>query len=154
MSEIWKDIVGFEEIYKVSNLGNVISLPNHNISCGRKRGNKISKRLDRAGYFKISLSKKSYKNTFFIHRIISIAFIPNPDNKPCVNHINSIRTDNRIENLEWCTFSENNKHAYKSGNQIRTFGESHNQSKLSELQVREIRDKYKKYIYTMPMLSK
>lgn len=100
MSEIWKDVLNYEGIYQVSNLGNVRNI---------KRGNSLKGRLDTYGYYRVILSKKGshYKN-FQIHRLVAQAFIPNPDNKPQVDHINTIRTDNRVENLRWVTYRENN----------------------------------------------
>lgn len=90
----WKDIVGYEGLYKISNDGQVYSL----IS------NKYLKfRFVKDGYYGISLFKKS----FLIHRLVAQAFIPNPHNKLCIDHINTIRTDNRVENLRWCTHKEN-----------------------------------------------
>lgn len=151
--EIWKDIVGFEGIYKISNTGRVVSLPKTKIECGRKSGNELKEKIGRAGYIYVALRKDKKQNNYLIHRLIAKAFIPNTNNKPCINHINSIRTDNRIENLEWCTYSENNSHAHKVGGQGKYVGEKHSQSKLTKLQVEEIRAKYKKYKYTMIMLS-
>lgn len=78
--------------------------------------NKVLKHgIDSKGYKQVNLSRDSKVSTCRVHRLIAIAYIPNPENKPCVNHINGIRTDNRIENLEWCTKSENAIHAYKTG---------------------------------------
>lgn len=64
------------------------------------------------GYLKINTT---FNGTTLIHRLVAEAFIPNPDNKPCVNHKNGIKTDNRVENLEWCTYAENNQHALDVG---------------------------------------
>ena len=72
-------------------------------------------RLNNYGYTEVRLTKDGKTTTTFIHILIAKAFIPNPYNKPEVNHINGIKTDNRIENLEWCTHSENINHAYKMG---------------------------------------
>lgn len=67
------------------------------------------------GYFFICLRNKNGRKGFSIHRLVAIHFIPNTKNKPCVNHINGSYTDNRVENLEWCTHSENSKHAVATG---------------------------------------
>ncbi len=63
------------------------------------------------GYYVVDMNKKNFR----VHRLVAEKFIPNPENKPFVNHINGIKTDNRVENLEWCTASENTKHAYSIG---------------------------------------
>lgn len=71
----------------------------------------LIRRLDKSGYQCVSIANKR----MFLHRIVAITFIDNPLNKRCVNHINGIKTDNNVKNLEWCTHSENNKHAYATG---------------------------------------
>lgn len=65
-----------------------------------------------AGYFQIGLYKNNVRYFIGVHRLVAEAFIPNPNNKTCINHKNGIRTDNRVENLEWVTYSENMKHSY------------------------------------------
>lgn len=78
-------------------------------------GLKLKPRINKQGYLKVSLSKNGKQKGFFIHRLVAIAFIDNPDQKKTVNHINGIKNDNRVENLEWATQQENNMHAWETG---------------------------------------
>lgn len=108
MREIFKDIKGYEGIYQISNLGRVKSFT--------KNSEKFLKpNINRTGYATVRLYKDKIKYFTSIHRLIALAFIPNPENKRTVNHINGIKDDNRIENLEWNTYQENNIHALKNG---------------------------------------
>lgn len=133
--EIWKKIEGFEN-YEVSNTGLVRSLNYKNLGYI----NILKFRNHHKGYIKAPLTKNKKTKSFFIHRLVAIAFIPNPDNKLQVNHINGIKTDNRVENLEWCTNSENQSHAYK--NNLRS--KSYHKRKLSFEQAQDIRIKNQK----------
>jgi hypothetical protein len=115
MKEVWKEINGYEGIYLISNLGNVKSLErfvsNHS-GFNKKLKEKYRKpSISKTGYYVLDLQKESKRKTFKLHRLIAIAFIENTFNKPCINHKNGNKLDNRIENLEWCTISENNIHA-------------------------------------------
>ena len=112
--EIWKDIEGYEGKYQVSNYGNVRSLMYHNTK-GIKRISSLKPATDGKGYLRCALSKNNILTTFKVHRLVAQAFIPNPLNLPQVNHLNGDKQDNRVENLEWCTNSMNQKHAYKIG---------------------------------------
>lgn len=108
-NEIWKPIEGFEG-YEVSNLAKVRSLERYVKSGNHLRyiPPKIKKqRLDGYGYYKVALCKNNITYNVAVHILVAKAFIPNPDNKPCIDHINTIRTDNRIENLRWVTHHEN-----------------------------------------------
>lgn len=107
--EIWKDVKGYEGLYKVSNIGNVKSLKFNK----SKKQKKLSLFL-RSGYLSCMLCNGKTKKMFHVHRIVADSFIENIENKPCVNHINGIKTDNNYLNLEWVTYSENTKHAYKN----------------------------------------
>lgn len=97
MEIIWKDIKGYEGLYKISNTGEIYSI----IS------NKILRKNIRNTYYIIQLTKNKMRKSFQIHRLVAEAFIPNPKNKPIINHINYNRLDNCVNNLEWCTQKEN-----------------------------------------------
>lgn len=117
--EIWKDIIGYEGLYQVSNFGRVKSLdrmtngPNGCLI--PKPGKIIKQRPTKWGYMKVKLSKKSVFKHPTVHRLVAIHFIPNPENKPQVNHIDCDRKNNNLINLEWCTPKENQKHALENG---------------------------------------
>jgi len=110
MKEIWKDIKGYEGHYRVSTEGRVRSLKRKD-NTGRNFKGRVLKLIFRCGYFGVGLCKNGKVKTFYVHRLVAISFISNSDNKSCINHKNGIKTDNRIENLEWCSQKENVKHA-------------------------------------------
>ena len=116
MEEIWKDVVGYEGFYQVSNLGRVKSLQRiHNTNhpyIQKERIMKLFKNKD--GYLMVDFTKDSRKKHFQVHRLVANAFIPNPDNKPEVNHLNEIVYDNRADNLEWATRKENNNYGNRN----------------------------------------
>ncbi len=103
--EIWKDIPGYVGIYQVSNNGNVRRKEKYKAIPGVLHPIKKTN-----GYLCIDLSYKCNKKRFLIHRLVAMVFIPNPDNLPQINHKNEIKTDNRAENLEWCTQKYNNSY--------------------------------------------
>lgn len=128
--EIWKSVLGYEGLYEVSSFGRIKALAAAR-PCGRhKKATKKEKILspkNQIRYWGATLSKNGVKEQVLIHRIMAICFLPNLFNLPQVNHINSDSLDNRLENLEWCTPSENQQHGLKSGN--RKSGGSHKQAK-------------------------
>lgn len=114
--EIWKDVKGYEGLYQVSNLGNVKRVGSFRGVNKKYLDNYILKPLDNGkGYYRVKLTKNNVSKRFMLHRIIAIAFVDNPYNKSVVNHIDHNRKNNSINNLEWCTQSENVLHAVKFG---------------------------------------
>ena len=116
MEEIWKEVPGYEGLYEVSNLGRVRSLCyNHTGQTKVLKPHKNSK-----GYLLAHLCKEGKKKFFIVHRLVAQAFLPNPDNLPEVNHRNEDKTDNRVDNIEFCTakynmnFGTRNKRAAKA----------------------------------------
>lgn len=140
--EIWKDITGYEGLYACSNLGRI------------KKGLKIRKtQITNRGYERVNLCKNGAVRRFSMHQIVAKTFIPNPDNKKQVNHLNGIRNDNRSENLEWCTQSENQTHAFKIGLQKGNIGENNGRSKISNSDALYIRQEYDKNTGSIKKLS-
>ena len=124
MNEIWKDIFGYEGLYQISNLGNVRSLGKTiKIKTSKTRGeyyasikSKYPKQhKDVGGYLRVDLCKDRGHKNFLVHRLVALHFIPNPGMLDQVNHINGDKTNNCVENLEWCTQVENAVHAVKTG---------------------------------------
>lgn len=116
--ETWKDVVGYEGYYKVSNWGRVMSVE-RKVWNGKGYKTESSRILKQAynqkGYPIVYLSKESKQKTVTVHRLVALAFIPNPLDKPQVNHIDGDKTNNLVDNLEWCTNEENQIHAVKHG---------------------------------------
>ena len=115
--EIWKDIEGYEGYYQVSNLGRVRSLDRyvqHRYGSSALRKGKIIK-TQMNNYPIVCLHKNSMYRTRYIHRLVAETFIPNPDNLPEVDHIDCDRTNNRVDNLRWCTHQDNQRFAKENG---------------------------------------
>jgi hypothetical protein len=136
VKEEWRDIAGYEGLYQVSNLGRVKSLARKN----RLQDKILTPCNLTSGYLFVALRKNGNTKQFTVHRLVSCAFIPNPENKPCVDHIDCNRHNNCAANLSWVTYSENNLNpitrkrntAAQSGENgfwYGKFGKQHNRSK-------------------------
>lgn len=144
--EIWKNIIGYEGSYQVSNLGRVKSL-------ARKKSNQynsfdkkemiLKPRYSTKGYIHAMLYKDGKSKSFCVHRLVLSAFDRLPKGKEQCNHINGIKDDNRLENLEWTNNSDNQLHAFRMGLNKPRRGEDNNKSKLTGKQVKEVRKDYK-----------
>lgn len=140
--ERWLPVPGYEDLYLCSNYGRIKALPKIVVySNGRiyKYEEKILAPNYSLGYRTVSLVKNKIKSTHDIHRLVCKLFVPNPDNKPFVNHVDGNRSNNFYKNLEWATNSENQLHAYNQLGRIAVWGESNGQSKLTAEDVKEIR---------------
>lgn len=136
MEEIWKDIEGFEGLYQVSNLGRVKSL--ERINEGKKTVKLKEKILrqspDGKGYMMVWLYYNKKRKTCKVHRLVAQAFIPNPNNKPQIDHINGNNQDNYVENLRWCTSKENfhNPISYKRNSESKFGYKNHHSRAISQ----------------------
>jgi hypothetical protein len=121
MNEIWKDIPGYEGLYQVSNIGRVKSLKRtffsgKNLQIRKTyEENILAPRFYKKGYVYFGLSKDGVVKKLKAHRLVALAFIPNPENKPDIDHINTIPGDNRVSNLRWATKSENQRNVITLG---------------------------------------
>lgn len=129
--EIWRDVVGYEGLYRVSNMGRVKSLFNGDVKIRRAP-------LCNPGYFSVVLYKDNEVTHIRIHVLVAKAFLPNPENKRYVNHRDGNKRNNRVDNLEWVTPLENAHHAINMG--LTKSGCDHPRAKLNEEQVRYIRE--------------
>ncbi len=114
--EVWKPIPGYEGLYEVSDLGRVRSL-NY-----KRTGKVVIKKLNKhkCGYLQVELWKDDKPKVIFVHRLVALAFIPNPCNLPCVNHKDENKTNNCVDNLEWCDYDYNNNYGTRSSRLAKT----------------------------------
>lgn len=143
MKEVWKPIAQFNGRYDVSNKGRIRSW----INMGRRKLKTPEIRktgYNNCGYEYIVISYKSKQYTESIHRLVAITFIPNPENKPCVNHIDGDKTNNHASNLEWMTHKENTRHGMETGLiSFESHGEKNGMSRLTRNDVLDIRNTYR-----------
>lgn len=128
-----REIKGYEGLYSITRDGRVWShskLVKRGISQFLMKAKWKKSSLTEFGYLKVNLHKNNKYKTKKIHRLVGEAFIDNPENKPCINHKNGIKTDNDVDNLEWVTYKENDLHARKIG-LINTLGNNNGMSKLN-----------------------
>lgn len=143
----WYDIKGYEGLYKINRQGDIYIMKKPRAKEGVKKFS-----LDKDGYKQVNLSKNGKYTTYKIHRLVALTFIPNPNNYPVINHIDGDKQNNRVDNLEWCTRSENDLHAFRLGLrkpipvEKKARGEQTRTAKLKEKQVIYI--KKHKYIET------
>ena len=129
MTEEWLSVKGYAGVYEVSNRGDV-----------RRVGGKIlSPKPGKNGYKTVTLQLNGYGKKYLVHRLVAEAFIPNPEDKPYVNHIDADKTNNSVSNLEWATAAENIRHAYNNNLIHQNRGEDNVQCKLSEEDVKWIK---------------
>lgn len=107
MSEIYKDIIGYEGMYQISNMGNVKSLDRYDNKGRVVHGRILVHKKDGGGYHQVCLTKGGTRRYPKIHRLVCEAFLPNPEKKPTVNHKDENKDNNRLDNLEWATYAEN-----------------------------------------------
>lgn len=141
--EIWKDIEGFEGLYQISNMGRVKSLPRQIASRYIPKERILSTIISTQGYPYANFCRDGIVKRMKLHRLVAKAFIPNPDNKPDINHIDAVRHNNEASNLEWCTKSENGLHAYRMGlnkgsRKTKNNGESNGNKKITSDTARKI----------------
>jgi hypothetical protein len=142
--EIWLPVKGFEGSYEVSNLGQVRSLDRTIVRSDGKtmsfKGRMYLPQKDKNGYLILGLRiARQPKYVAKVHRLVAIAFIPNPEGKPHVNHLDGVKTNNVVENLEWATNLENNVHAVAAGLMVYRRGEEHMNAKVAPEVVRQVR---------------
>lgn len=131
-TEVWSR-TGTYPVYLISNYGNMKG----------RRGKKLLMRLDKKGYVRVTIGSDQKRTSVLVHRLVAIAFHPNPNNYPQVNHIDTNKQNNYFKNLEWCTNQMNHDHAKENGLLRPLPGEENGGSILTEKQVIEIREKSK-----------
>jgi hypothetical protein len=152
MDEIWRSIANYEGYYEVSNLGRIRRIK---AAVGTKPGRILTPVYKHDGYTRIRLYKETVWKSIYIHRLVAVAFLGDPptlEHQP--NHLNGVRDDNRADNLEWATRSENLIHSNRVLHRYNPYGEYNHNTKLSDNDVREIRQLYADKVYNQVQLGK
>ena len=150
VNEIWKDLKGNREIYQISNLGNVRTKERIGARGYHVKSKELTKFDNNNGYYRVSmrLENDKHSKSYLVHRLVGMLFIPHEDGKDFINHIDGDKHNNSVENLEWCTRSENEKHAWKIGlkrsSLVSNKGEKHAMHKLTQKDVDWIRNNHKR----------
>ena len=156
-NEIWKPIKDFERYYEISDKGRVRSLDRYvSRSDGGTQfveGINLVISYNPGGYAKVNLNKNGVATVGYVARLVAMHFIPNPDNKREVNHINGDKTDNRVQNLEWVTPSENIRHSLDKKLRVIQPKTEHPAAKLTKQDVKDIKSLYKTGKYTYQDLA-
>ena len=136
--EKWRQAVGFSDRYYVSNKGRIFTTSAHNKKDNptiMRPARSFNKRTNSFEYYKTVMDGR----TVVVHRVVAQTWIPNPASKPFINHKNGDKVDNRVENLEWCSASENTLHAYRTGLEKKQLGEKHHATHLTNEQVKQFK---------------
>ena len=152
--EDWKCIPNYEEFYCASTFGRILSLGRYvKVKSGTEKWNEphilSTKYVGKSGYLSVNLSKYNKQKMFSVHRLIAITFIPNPDSKPCIDHIDTDKTNNHVNNLRWCTMSENMRNDI-TANRLQTFYKNDKRQKYTR---QIVALKYGKAIKIYPSLK-
>jgi hypothetical protein len=135
--EIWKDINDYESVYQINQNGDVKSLKRKSSGTFTSIDKIIRKDLNKKGYYTYTLCKNNKSKRKLLHRLLAETFIANPNNYPCVNHIDGNPLNNNLNNLEWCTYSYNTIHGYEKNGRLNP------NRKLKESEVIEIKERLK-----------
>ena len=147
--EVWKDIQGYKGLYKVSNLGRVKHLPYEymfNNTKIIKKEHMLKPYRNNCGYMLVSLSNHRRTKQFFIHRLVASAFIPNPNNLPEVNHKDEDKTNNKVDNLEWCTRKYNMNYGTRIERALKTRKDNYSNRLIKEYKTPKAKKKEEKVL--------
>lgn len=155
--EIWKslkNIVKNGENYEISNYGKVRSIDRIDNRNHFRKSQIIIPRKDKNGYLRVNFYLNGKMKSYFVHRLVALSFIPNPESKQEINHKDGNKKNNHVDNLEWSTSKENQIHAFDNGLQVSKKGEDTCIAKLKESDVLKIREIWQEGLYTQKVIAK